>query len=161
MAKAPPGSNCLRNIHLAQSIKAALLTRSRAGHNVVRVLLHRQKSLEEHGTRVSRCWSGPEWLRAHLVRVDIAVRECHRVVLIVHNLAADSADNGRIDMMTEGYVLCQLCHLGRAGWAVNVPLWMLRVIVDWSRVRELRHGWVGRWWLEVMYRRRGGQRRDT
>ena len=66
---------------------------------------------------------------AHVVRIDISVRESHRVIRVVHDLAADPADERGIDMMREWDFSRQDAEIFGTCGTVDIALRMFRVVM--------------------------------
>ena len=85
-----------RHKHLAKLLQGTRFVRSGTRHNSVVLGGHLFQSL--------RTWirgnKGSGTKPAHLPRIHIAVRECHRRIVLVHNLTRYLANNGRIYVVT-------------------------------------------------------------
>ena len=66
----------------------------------------------------------------HVGRIHMPIWECHRLILTIHDLSTDPADNGRIDMMGHGNLMSQDFHSLSTSRAIDVSNGRLRMLVQ-------------------------------
>jgi hypothetical protein len=70
------------------------------------------------------------WVNStHIVRVDVTVRESHRIIRIIHHLAADPTDKRRVDVMRERDLSSQDAQILGTSRAIDIALRMFGVVV--------------------------------
>ena len=65
----------------------------------------------------------------YVVRINISVGESHRVIRVIHDLAADPADERGIDMMREWDFSRQDAEIFGTCGTVDIALRMFRVVM--------------------------------
>jgi hypothetical protein len=83
------------------------------------------------GKRVSnqRCTIKSWESSTHIVRVNVTVRESHRVIRVVHHLAADPTNKRRVDVMRERDFSSQDAQILGTSRAIDIALRMFGVVV--------------------------------
>jgi hypothetical protein len=70
------------------------------------------------------------WVNStHIVRVDVTVRESHRIIRIIHHLAADPTDKRRVDVMRERDLSSQDAQILGTSRAIDIALRMFGMVV--------------------------------
>jgi hypothetical protein len=132
-----------RDVHFSQSRKGAALLGPGTSDHVKVVGRHLSQSLfcQFGPIRMDLVCPGRDKIaRTYLCRVDMPVRESHRLILTVHDLAANPAYNSRVCMMRHGHFLRKHTHVCRTGRTIDVTLCSLPLIERAERCHSSRVG---------------------